>query len=127
MAERQWVKGKRDSALGIKQDRALAGQRETMGGKAQKMGRGKAVFYLVIATGMLLYGMSAMEPGDAAHRGQSLFWLVWLAFAALIIAGNANAILMSNEKKRRLAQLKAYKARQRERTVEKLLMRKDKA
>jgi hypothetical protein len=127
MAERQWIKGKRGSALEETLDRASAGQREAMGGKAQKMGRGKSVFYLVIATGMLLYGMSAMEPGDAGHRGQSLFWLVWLAFAALIIAGNANAILMSNEKRRRLAQLKAYKSRQRERIVEKLLMRKDKA
>ncbi|MHA7964335.1 hypothetical protein ACX93W_09320 [Paenibacillus sp. CAU 1782] len=127
MAERESGKRHRSGALGRERERSAAGEKDVTGSKAQKTGRGKSVFYLIVATGMLLYGMGAMEPGGAGQRGQSLFWLVWLAFAALIIAGNANAILMSNEKRRRLAQLKAYRARQRERVLEKLLMRRDKA
>lgn len=91
--------------------------------KEKAPSRGKHVVYVLAASGMLLYGMGDMRL-DGGDRAQTWFWLIWLTFAAAILAANMNALLMSGEKRRRMAKLKILKARQREQALEKLLMKR---
>ncbi|GKU75792.1 hypothetical protein [Paenibacillus sp. L3-i20] len=87
--------------------------------KEKVAGKGKHIFYLVAASGMLFYALSVLGQGSL-DGGAKLFWYVWLAFTAVIIAANINMLLFMNEKKRKeLARIKRAKAVHFEQALEK--------
>ncbi|MBH5317248.1 hypothetical protein I6N90_05415 [Paenibacillus sp. GSMTC-2017] len=87
--------------------------------KDKGAGRGKHLFYVVIASGILFYALSQFERSNL-QEGANLFWFVWMAFSAIIIAANINMLLFMNEKKRKqLARIKRAKSVQMEQAIEK--------
>ncbi|MDQ8739194.1 hypothetical protein [Paenibacillus sp. LHD-38] len=72
-------------------------------------GKGRHVLYLLIALAMLVYAFPRLEL-SAPWSLMSVFGLVWLAFASLIVIANVNALVMSEEKRRELARIKKAKA-----------------
>lgn len=91
-------------------------------GKKRRAGKGKHIFYLLLATSMLVYASTGIAA--AADGAARAFWLVWLAFSALILAANVNVLLMTDEKRDRLARLKRFKWQQWERGIEKRLLKR---
>lgn len=87
-------------------------------------GKGRHVFYLIAASGMLFYALTQMgqDGGSGASR---LFWYVWLGFTAIIIAANVNMLLfMSEGKRKEMVRIKRAKAQQWERALEKRLAKR---
>lgn len=72
-------------------------------------GKGRHVLYLLIAIAMLVYALPRLEL-SAPWSLMSVFGLVWLAFASLIVIANVNVLIMSEEKRRELARIKKAKA-----------------
>ncbi|CAM4186421.1 hypothetical protein FHS16_000130 [Paenibacillus endophyticus] len=72
-------------------------------------GKGRHVLYLLIALAMLVYAFPRLEL-SAPWSLLSVFGLVWLVFASLIIIANINALLMGEEKRKELARIKKAKA-----------------
>ncbi|OMF35908.1 hypothetical protein BK133_09440 [Paenibacillus sp. FSL H8-0548] len=73
-------------------------------------GKIRQVLYLLIALAMLVYALPRLEL-DAPWSLMSVFGLVWMVFALVIIAAHVNALLMSDEKRKELARIKKAKAR----------------
>lgn len=83
------------------------------------------MLYLILASGMLFYALTRLEEGGSVP-GSDLFWYVWLAFTAIIIAANVNILLfMSESKRNELARIKKEKARQWERALEARLAKRE--
>lgn len=72
-------------------------------------GKARHVLYLLIALAMLVYALPRLEL-NAPWSLMSLFGLVWLLFASLIVIANVNALVMSEEKRKELARIKRAKA-----------------
>ncbi|MFF2888852.1 hypothetical protein [Paenibacillus sp. NPDC057967] len=91
--------------------------------KRKLPGKGRHVFYLIAASGMLFYALTQM--GQSAGGGTAhLFWYVWLAFTAVIIAANVNMLLMSEGKRKEMARIKRAKAQRWERALEKRISKR---
>ncbi|MDQ6422346.1 hypothetical protein RB620_23225 [Paenibacillus sp. LHD-117] len=84
-------------------------------GKKQA-GKLKHAVYILAAAGMLFYAFAGVDLADLDGAG-GLFWFLWLVFAGVIIAANANILLMSEEKREDLARVKRAKIAQREKTI----------
>ncbi|HIW35326.1 MAG TPA: hypothetical protein IAA29_21365, partial [Candidatus Paenibacillus intestinavium] len=50
------------------------------------------------------------KMGMSADPLANAFWIIWVAFSALVIAANGNIILMSENKRERLKQIKRQRA-----------------
>ncbi|WP_419872121.1 hypothetical protein [Candidatus Pristimantibacillus sp. PTI5] len=72
-------------------------------------GKARHVLYLLIALAMLVYALPRLEL-SAPWSLMSVFGLVWLLFASLIVIANVNALVMSEEKRKELARIKRAKA-----------------
>lgn len=94
--------------------------------KRKLPGKGRHVFYLAAAVGMLFYALTQMGQtggGGASH----LFWYVWLGFTAVVIAANVNMLLMSEGKRAEMARIKRAKAQRWERALEKRISKRAEA
>ncbi|REK75843.1 hypothetical protein [Paenibacillus paeoniae] len=94
--------------------------------KRKQPGKGRHVFYLISASGMLFYALTQMghsNGGSASH----VFWYVWLGFTAVIIAANVNMLLMSEGKREEMARIKRAKAQRWERALEKRIAKRAEA
>jgi len=85
----------------------------------------KHAIYILVAAGMLFYAFAGIEFKEMSGAG-SLFWFLWLAFAIVIIAANANMLLLTEEKREALAQVKRAKVMRREQTIENFMNRRAK-
>ncbi|WP_138752471.1 hypothetical protein [Paenibacillus sinopodophylli] len=72
-------------------------------------GKVRHVLYLIVALAMLVYAFPRLEL-TAPWSLMSVFGLVWLVFASLIVIANVNALLMGEEKRKELARIKKAKA-----------------
>jgi len=72
-------------------------------------GKGRHVLYLLIALAMLVYAVPRLEL-SAPWSLMSVFGLVWILFALIIVTAHVNALVMNDEKRRELARLKKAKA-----------------
>lgn len=88
-----------------------------------KSGKLKHGVYIVIAAGMLLYAFAGVELAELEGAG-GVFWFLWLAFAVVILAANANMLLLTQEKREALAHVKRAKVRRREQAIENFVNRK---
>lgn len=87
--------------------------------------KGRHLLYLIAALGMLFFAMMKLEQGGSGE-GYRLFWYAWVAFSAVIIAANVNMLLfVSEEKRKELARIKHARAVLRERSLERLLGRRE--
>ena len=87
----------------------------------------KNLIYLVLAIAMLVYAVPQLEIGGELTKS-TIFALVWLSFALLVIASNLHVILgVKEETKSRLASVKRMRTWQTEqrwsRILEKLPMK----
>lgn len=114
-------RGQQDRGRGAaRADEAARGDAVPVAGARRKAGKGKHMLYLALAAGMLLYASTGI--GHAEDGAARAFWLVWLAFSAVIVAANVNVLLMSDAKRDRLASLKREKMRRWERAIEKRVL-----
>lgn len=72
-------------------------------------GRVRHVVYLLIALAMLVYALPRLEL-DAPWSLMSVFGLVWIGFALVIVTAHVNALVMNEEKRKELARIKKAKA-----------------
>jgi hypothetical protein len=72
-------------------------------------GKGRHVLYLLIALAMLVYALPRLEL-SAPWSLMSVFGLVWILFALVIVTAHVNALVMNDEKRRELARIKKAKA-----------------
>lgn len=79
--------------------------------------------YILIAAGMLFYAFADVELAELEGAG-GVFWFVWLAFAVVILAANANMLLLTQEKREALAHVKRAKTRRREQAIEHFVNRR---
>jgi len=63
---------------------------------------------LGLAVVMLFFALPKL--GMSAEPLANVFWIAWTAFAAVAIAANGNVILMSEEKRQRLLEIKRQRA-----------------
>lgn len=63
---------------------------------------------LGLAVVMLFFALPKM--GMSAEPLENAFWIVWISFAAIVMAANGNIILMSEEKRERLKAIKRQRA-----------------
>jgi len=63
---------------------------------------------LGLAVVMLFFALPKL--GMSAEPLANAFWIAWTAFAAVAIAANGNVILMSEEKRQRLLEIKRQRA-----------------
>jgi|GEM_PF-1258489 len=63
---------------------------------------------LGLAVVMLFFALPKM--GMSADPLANAFWIVWVGFSAIVIAANGNIILMSEEKRDRLKQIKRQRS-----------------
>ncbi|OUS78007.1 hypothetical protein B1748_04345 [Paenibacillus sp. MY03] len=84
-------------------------------GKVKNKGKGKLkhFMYILIAAGMLFYAFAAVDSAEWGGAG-GVFWFMWLAFAIVIIAANANMLLLTEEKREALSHVKRAKVLRRE-------------
>ncbi|MBD2872913.1 hypothetical protein [Paenibacillus arenilitoris] len=80
-------------------------------------GKGRHVIYLLIAAAMLVYAAPRLALG-APWDWTSAFGIVWVLFALVVIAAHANALLMSDEKRKELARIKRARAQLLQRKLE---------
>lgn len=72
-------------------------------------GKGRPILYLLIALSMLFYALPRLEL-NAPWDWSSAFGMVWIGFALVIIAAHVNVLLMTEEKRKKLARIKQEKA-----------------
>lgn len=72
-------------------------------------GKVRHVLYLLIAIAMLVYAFPRLEL-SAPWSLMSVFGLVWIVFASIIIISHVNALVMNDEKRKELARIKRAKA-----------------
>lgn len=66
----------------------------------------KHILYLCVALGMLVYAAPQLSVGQG-FNGASLFGVVWICFALLVIAAQLHELLgVDGEKRERLRQVK---------------------
>ncbi|MDF2835965.1 MAG: hypothetical protein K0Q63_1605 [Paenibacillus sp.] len=89
----------------------------------KKSGKLKHGIYILIAAGMLFYAFSDVGLAELEGAG-GVFWFLWLAFSVVILAANANMLLMTQEKREGLAHVKRAKIRRREQAIERYVNRR---
>jgi len=86
--------------------------------KFAKYSKGRSFIYLAAALAMLAYALPRLEL-DAPWSLMSVFGLVWIGFALLIITANVHALFFITEEQRKeLARIKRTKAMLWERKLE---------
>lgn len=70
---------------------------------------------LGLAVVMLFFALPKLGVAEAPLG--NAFWIAWIAFSALVIAANGNIILMSEEKRNRLQEIKRQRALRLERKL----------
>jgi heme exporter protein D len=93
--------------------------------KSKKTEKLKHGIYILIAAGMLFYAFSGVELTELEGIG-GVFWFLWLAFAVVILAANANMLLLTQEKREALSHVKRAKWMHREQTIENFVNRRAK-
>ena len=88
-----------------------------------KSGKLKHGIYILIAAGMLFYAFAGVELAEL-EGAAGVFWFLWLAFAVVILAANANMLLLTQENREALAHVKRAKARRREQAIEHFVNRR---
>jgi len=63
---------------------------------------------LGLAVVMLFFALPKM--GMSADALANTFWVIWVVFSAIVIAANGNIILMSEDKRERLKQIKRQRS-----------------
>jgi uncharacterized membrane protein len=84
--------------------------------EAMLRGKRRHVLYLLIALGMLGYGLPRLELGTTWEL-TNVFALVWTLFAFVIVAAHVNALMLPEEKRKDLARVKRAKTLLRERRL----------
>lgn len=83
--------------------------------------KGRHVLYLLIALAMLVYGLPKLQF-SAPWDWTSVFGMIWIGFALVVIAAHLNVLLLINEEKRReLDRIKRAKNRAWEQRLEKVI------
>ncbi|MHA6485232.1 hypothetical protein ACX1C1_25405 [Paenibacillus sp. strain BS8-2] len=82
----------------------------------KKTSKLKHGIYTLIAAGMLFYAFADVRLDELEGTG-GVFWFIWLAFAIVIMAANINTLLLTQEKREALAQVKRAKLRRREQSI----------
>lgn len=78
----------------------------------------KKIFPIInLGLAVLMLFFALPKIGTSAEPIANVFWLIWIAFAAIVMTANGNVLLMSEEKKVRLKQLKQQRAMRFERKV----------
>lgn len=72
-------------------------------------GKGRSILYLLIALAMLVYALPRLDL-NAPWDWSSVFGMLWLGFALVIIAAHVNVILLTEERRKELARIKRAKA-----------------
>ena len=72
-------------------------------------GKGRHILYLLIALAMLAYALPRLELSPPWNL-MSVFGLVWILFALIIITAHVNALVMNDAKRKELARIKRAKA-----------------
>ncbi|NIK76051.1 hypothetical protein FHS15_001158 [Paenibacillus castaneae] len=72
-------------------------------------GKGRSILYLLIALAMLIYALPRLDL-NAPWDWSSVFGMLWLGFALVIIAAHVNVILLTEERRKELARIKRAKA-----------------
>jgi len=73
------------------------------------------IINLGLAVVMLFFALPKI--GTSVEPLANTFWIAWIAFAAVVMTANGNVLLMSEEKKQRLKQIKRQKAMRFEKKV----------
>jgi hypothetical protein len=74
----------------------------------------KSVAYMSLALGMLIYAVPRLEIGQGLTL-PTVFGIVWIGFALLIVAAHLHRILgVDEETKKEMARVRKYGRRQRE-------------
>lgn len=77
----------------------------------------KHLIYVVLAAGMLAYAVPRLAIGDGVSA-ESVFGVVWICFALLVIGANLHALLgVDAETRERLRQVKRMRQVQTERRL----------
>ncbi len=78
----------------------------------------KHIIYFSLALGMLLYAVPRLELGQGVSMA-SIFSLVWVCFALLVIGANLHHILgVDEETKQELRRVKMYKRLKMQQAIE---------
>ena len=81
----------------------------------------KNVIYMSVAMGMLIYAAPRLEVGQGATL-PTIFGIVWIAFALLIVAAHLHRILgVDEETRQELARVRKHSRWQREQWVRGIL------
>ncbi|WP_159881601.1 hypothetical protein [Paenibacillus puerhi] len=82
------------------------------------MGKGwKNIVYMGLALGMLMFAVPRIDLADWSNLS-TIFGVVWVAFALLIVAAHLHELLgVEEEKKRQLLRIKRMKRWQLQQTV----------
>ncbi|PYI57082.1 hypothetical protein [Paenibacillus flagellatus] len=78
---------------------------------------GKSVLYMSLALGMLIYAVPRLDIGGGWTM-PTVFGIVWIAFALLVVAAHLHRLLgVDEETKRELARVRHHSRRTREQWV----------
>lgn len=83
----------------------------------------KTVVYISIALGMLLYAVPKLDLGSGL-RGSSLFAVVWICFAMLVLSAHLHHILgVDEETKQELKRIKKYRRWRMQQMIERRMLK----
>lgn len=83
------------------------------------------IINLGLAVFMLFFALPKI--GTSVEPLANAFWLIWVSFAAIVMTANGNVLLMSEEKKERLKQVKRQRAMRFEKKMLALQARRERA